>query len=83
MKMSDLPLKPAIERASLHWANRLGWSVHEVIQRCESTANLTIAPHDRSFAAKGEAAKITRGLIALRAALQHRPSRQWLQAWKK
>jgi hypothetical protein len=83
MKMSDLPLKPAIDRAAQHWADRLGWSIEEVLQRCESTANLTVAPRGSSFADKGEAAKITRGLLSLRAALQHHPSRQWLQAWKK
>jgi dihydroorotase-like cyclic amidohydrolase len=80
--MSEQELQQLIYRVATHWGRQLGESPEQVLEYLRGRkAPVMVEPEDNSFAARGQAAKIERGLNALRAAMNGTPSSQWLAAW--
>ena len=79
--MSDQK-QQAIQKAAEHWGQQMGWTAEETLAFVQQRkGKIVVEPEDNSFAARGQAAKVERGLTALKQAVNGTPSRQWETAW--
>jgi hypothetical protein len=72
----------AIQKAAEHWGQEMGWTAEETLEfLAQRQGQIVVEPENKSFAARGQAAKVERGLTALKQAMNGNPSRQWETAW--
>lgn len=80
-------LQQAIDKAAAHWAQHgiegLDTADQVISYVRQRGSMIRISAPDNSFQARGWAHKCQDGLNALRAAVNERPSRQWLAVWGK